>query len=119
MNKINLFLKLTWLFLFALLLVGCEDGLLSGTLIFEGMHQFDSETVLLGDVLVQAGTAEFATGSRVAGSVYVVGGGLVLDGTVDGDLILLDGQVTLGPKAVVGGDLRMGGRGCSRATCTT
>lgn len=111
MNKINRFLKRTSLILCTLLLVGCEDGLFSGTLIFEGTHQFDNETVLLGDVLVQAGTAEFAAGSKVAGSVYVVGGGLVLDGTVDGDLVLLDGQVRLAPRAVVGGDLRMGGAG--------
>ena len=36
-----------WLFLFALLLVSCEDGLASGTVIFEGVHQFDSQTELL------------------------------------------------------------------------
>lgn len=94
-----------------LLLAGCEDGLVSGTLIFEGTHQFGSETTLLGDVLVQAGTAKFATGSTVAGTVYMVGGELVLNGTIVGDLVMLDGQVTLGPQAVVGGDLRLGGAG--------
>ena len=100
-----------WLILLTLLLTGCEDGLVSGTLIFEGRHQFDSETTLPGDVLVQAGTAEFAAGSHIAGSVFMVGGELLVDGTIDGDLVLLDGSVALGPRAVVGGDLRLGGGG--------
>lgn len=111
MNKDRLFLKYLWLMVFVLLLVGCEDGLVSGTIIFEGTHSFDGESALLGDVLVQAGTAKFATGSTVAGSVYVVGGALVIDGIIAGDLVLLDGEVTLGPQAVVAGDLRLGGAG--------
>lgn len=111
MNKDKPILKYLWLMVLVLLLTGCEDGLVSGTLIFEGTHQFSRETVLLGDVLVQAGTAEFAAGSHVAGSVYVVGGELLLHGIIAGDLVVLDGEVTLGPQAVVAGDLRLGGAG--------
>jgi hypothetical protein len=110
MNKGKLFLKFLWLMVFGLLLAGCEDGLVSGTLVFEGTHQFGSETIS-GDVLLQAGTAEFAVGSQIAGSVYVVGGELVLNGIIAGDLVVLDGAITLGPQAVVNGDLRMGGAG--------
>ena len=111
MDRDNRFSRLIWLILAALLLVGCADGRVSGTLIFEGTHQFDSETVLLGDLLMQAGTAEFAAGSRVDGSVYVVGGELIIGGTVAGDLVLLDGRVTLAPDALVQGDMRLGGAG--------
>ena len=111
MNKDKLFLKYLRLLVFALLLAGCEDGLVSGTLVFEGTHQFGSDTALLGDVLVQAGTAEFAAGSTVAGSVYLVGGELVLNGNIAGDLVVLDGKASLGPQAVVDGDLRLGGAG--------
>jgi hypothetical protein len=93
----------------ALLLVGCDDGLYSGTLIFDGQHRFTAETPLPGDVLLRAGTAEFALDSQVGGSVYVVGGTLRLHGEVAGDLVVLDGRVTLGPTAVVGGDLRYSG----------
>jgi hypothetical protein len=117
MNRGKLILRTLWL-LALLLLTGCEDGLVSGTLIFEGTHQFGSETALPGDVLVQAGTVEFATGSTVAGSVYVVGGEVVLNGTITGDLVVLDGQVTLGPQAVVEGDLRLGGAGAMQSAET-
>ena len=101
-------MKKVWLILLALLLLGCDDGLYSGTLIFDGTHTFGPETRLPGDVLLRAGTAEFAAGSQVAGSVYVVGGTLLVNGTIGGDLAVLGGQVTLGSTAVIGGDLRLG-----------
>lgn len=97
--------------LLALLLVACDDGVYSGTLIFDGAHRFDGETALPGDVLLRAGTADFAAGSQIAGSIYVVGGALALDGAVGGDVAVLDGRVTLGPNAQIGGDLRLGGAG--------
>lgn len=96
---------------FAFFLVACDDGVYSGTLIFDGTHRFDGETRLPGDVLLRAGTAEFAAGSQVAGTVYVVGGELVTDGAIGGDLAVLDGRITLGPNAEIGGDLRLGGAG--------
>ncbi len=99
-----------WLLLsLVLLLVGCDNGLYSGTLIFEGEHSFGPGTQLPGDVFVRAGTAEFAAGAQVAGSVYMLGGSLTVNGTVGGDLALLGGSLVLGPQAVVGGDLRLGG----------
>ncbi len=99
-----------WLWLVCLLLLtGCDDGLYSGTLIFNGDHTFMPGTRLPGDVFVRAGTAEFAPGSRVAGSIYMLGGSLAVNGTIDGDLALLGGRLVLGPQAEVGGDLRLGG----------
>ena len=97
-----------WLFL-AVLLVGCDGGLYSGTLIYEGAHTFGPGAQLPGDVFVRAGTVDFAAGSQVAGSVYMLGGTLTINGQVDGDLALLGGRLELGPQAVVGGDLRLGG----------
>jgi hypothetical protein len=107
-RKKKLFQSIT-IFLLALLLAGCDDGVYSSTLIFEGNHTFGPETSLPGDVLLRAGTAEFSAGSQVNGSVYVVGGELVVNGQIAGDLAVLDGTVTLGPEAVIGGDLRAGG----------
>ncbi len=101
--------KFFLIILTALLLVGCDDGLYSGTLIFDGEHRFTADTPLPGDVLLRAGTAEFTPDSQIGGSIYVVGGRLHLDGAVAGDLVVLDGQVTLGPAAVIGGDLRYSG----------
>lgn len=104
-------MKRLWIILLALLLVACDDGVYSGTLIFDGAHHFDGQTRLPGDVLLRAGTAEFAAGSQVAGTVYVIGGALVTDGAIGGDLVMLDGRITLGPNADVDGDLRLGGAG--------
>lgn len=101
-------MKRLFIMLLALLLAGCDDGLYSATLIFNGDHTFGPETRLPGDLLLRAGTAELADGSQVAGAVYVLGGTLRVDGEVGGDLAVLGGRVTLGPQAVIGGDLRMG-----------
>lgn len=105
--------------LMILLLVGCEDGLYSGTLIFDGQHSFEDGAQLPGDVYVRAGTTELAAGSRVAGSVYMLGGTLLVNGRIDGDLSLLGGRLELGPEALVGGDLRLGGGEISQAETTT
>jgi hypothetical protein len=102
-----------------LLCTGCANGVYSGTLIFEGDHTFGAETRLPGDVVLRAGRAEFAPGAQVAGSVYVLGGTLVMHGLVGGDLAALDGRVELGPTTVINGDLRIGGgttRGVESAT---
>ena len=103
------YIKLIWLVLVGMLLVGCENGRYSGTFIFDGQHRFGADQQLPGDVLLRAGTAELATGSQVAGTVYVIGGTLLVDGEIGGDLLVLDGRVRLGPTAVIGGDLRFSG----------
>jgi hypothetical protein len=113
------FFRLLGLMLVAFLLVGCENGRYSGTLIFDGQHRFEAGERLPGDVLLRAGTAEFDTGSQVAGTVYVIGGSLLVDGEIGGDLLVLDGRVTLGPTAVVGGDLRFSGGTVDRAETAT
>jgi hypothetical protein len=103
------FFRLLGLLLAAFLLVGCENGRYSGTFIFDGQHRFGADQQLPGDVLLRAGSAELATGSQVAGTVYVIGGTLLVDGEIGGDLLVLDGRVNLGPTAVIGGDLRFSG----------
>lgn len=101
--------QLWGLLLLTLLLVGCDDGLYSGTLISDGEHRFGAGTQLPGNVFMRAGTAELAAGAQAAGTLYMLGGSLTVNGAVAGDLALLGGSLTLGPQAVVGGDLRLGG----------
>jgi hypothetical protein len=103
-------MKRLWiiLLLLLLLLAGCDDGLYSGTLIFTGDHTFGPETRLPGDLLLRAGAADLAAGAQVAGTVYVLGGSLQAHGEIGGDLVVLGGRVSLGPTAVIHGDLRLG-----------
>lgn len=103
-----------WLLCVITLLTAC-DGMYSGSLIFDGRHEFGPETYLPGDLFLRAGAADFAAGSRVGRSVYMLGGTLTMDGTIGGDLIILDGVLSLGPAAVVSGDLRLGGGEVQRA----
>ena len=48
-------------------------------------------------------------GTRLEGSLAVLGGNLELNGTLGGDLIMFQGDVRLGPRAQVEGDLRIDG----------
>jgi hypothetical protein len=111
--------RLAALMLLVLLLAGCDGGIYSGTLIFEGDHHFDAGTRLPGDVLLRAGTADFAAGARVEGTIYVIGGSLIFNGETGGDLVVLDGRVTLGPESVVGADLRQAGGTLDQAETAT
>jgi len=88
MNRDNRWYRFVFV-LAALLLVGCDDGLSRGTLVFDGQHRFTAATPLPGDLLLRAGTAEFTRDSQVGGTIYVVGGRLLLDGVVAGDLVVI------------------------------
>lgn len=101
--------RILWLLALLLLLTGCDDGLYSSTLVFEGEHFFTRDTHLPGDVFLRAGTVDLPAGSQIDGSLYMLGGALSANGEIGGDLFLLDGALTLGPRAVVGGDLRHAG----------
>lgn len=108
-------MKHIWLWFCTLVLLTACDGVYSGTLVFEGNHRFGQDIHLPGDVLVRAGTADFANGAQVDGRLVMLGGAVRLDGRVAGDVLLLDGSLVLGPTAVVGGDLRLGGGDLSMA----
>jgi hypothetical protein len=66
-----------------------------------------------GDLVILDGNLTMRAGSRVEGSVTVFGGRAVIDGTVEGEVIALGGDVFLDPHAHVkgkvmslGGDVR-------------
>ena len=60
----------------------------------------DNLTIRLGE------TVQIQEGETVDGSLLIVDGGLQLDGTVEGDVILLGGSVELGPTSRITGVLR-------------
>ena len=69
---------------------------------FQGDNDVDS----LADVHVVAGGTTTVSGDATAeGDVYVIGGTATIDGTVEGPVSLVAGHVTLGPNAVLHGDL--------------
>ena len=57
-----------------------------------------------GTVRLQ-GDARIPFGRRIQGPVALVAGRLVLDGEVDGDLVVFNGDLVLGPAALVTGDV--------------
>jgi hypothetical protein len=115
--------RLMMLFLFlatALVLSGCgEHGVYSATLITDGRHTIAAGETLSGEMLIAAGEVILEAGARVSGSVYVLGGTLAADGVITGDLAMVGGTVTLGPRARVGGNLNLGGGEISRSQAAT
>ena len=81
---------------------GFAQGLLRGTLVFEGDHRL---AVREGFVLVLDGRATLPADARVAGAVVVLGGALALEGMVAGDVFHLGGDLALGVGARVEGRL--------------
>ncbi|NHN42974.1 polymer-forming cytoskeletal protein [Halorubellus sp. JP-L1] len=70
---------------------------------FQGANDVDS----LADVHVVAGGTTTVPGdATVDGDVYVIGGTAAIDGTVDGDVTLLDGNLSVGDGATVTGTLQ-------------
>jgi hypothetical protein len=70
---------------------------------FQGATDVDS----LADVHVVAGGTTTVPGdTTVEGHIYVIGGTAAIDGTVDGDVTLLDGNLSIGDGATVTGTLQ-------------
>ena len=99
----------------------------SSLVIVPGNMGYDAGGALdrLGSALVRLGVAGEAAGRQLAmivhddyvipsgrtvgGSVALVGGTLHLAGSVEGDLVLLDGELVLAENAVIGGSLLQAG----------
>lgn len=93
-----------------LVLAGCvTDGRAGGTIVTDGTHATSGGSVIDGHVVLVGGRLEVDRGASVAGSAFVTGGELALDGRVEGDISVLGGRLEIGPAASVGGDLRIAG----------
>lgn len=94
----------------ALLLTGCvAEGRIGGSIITGGHHEIGPDVVLDGHLLMVDGRFSVARGATIAGSAFVIGGELRLNGRLSGDLTLLGGRAELGPESSIGGDIRVGG----------
>lgn len=70
-----------------------------------GLHDYDRQLdrVLAGDYTLVSETRLIENGETVRGTVLVAGATLRVNGTIDGDLWIVDGNVFLRPTAVVTG----------------
>jgi hypothetical protein len=85
-----------------------DSGAYNGTLILEGRHVYGPGEVLNGVFLVVDGEAVLEQGARVKGPVYMLGGSAMINSQVDQDVSVIGGNLTVGPNAMIGGDLRVG-----------
>lgn len=98
------------------LLAGCADtsspeltGRYSLTVVTEHEHILAADQVGVGPLVVAGGTVVLEPGTQHQGTVLALAGDLVVQGTVDGDLLALGGDVTLTEGSVVTGDLQQAG----------
>jgi hypothetical protein len=101
-------LILILIFLGAFGLSACEDTY-RGTLILNGSHQFREEDSLVGEMIIVRGAVSMDQGTELPGSIYMLGGELQMNGEIHRDLSLIGGQASLGPQAIVGGNLNVAG----------
>jgi hypothetical protein len=93
-----------------LLLTGCSDQpVLTGTLINGGSYRVAAGETRASQVLLASGELAVEAGGVLDGSIVLVEGSARLDGRVSGDVIMLGGQLDIGPQAELAGDLRHGG----------
>lgn len=119
MNMAKRRLWLWTLLLLTLLLAACQDGAVSGALIWEGQHTYERGQIVQGHLVLLDGAVIIAEGAQVSGSIYMLGGDLQLNGAVAGDVAMLAGDLVLSPSTHVAGDLSIGGGTASRAPQAT
>lgn len=93
-------LPLILLVLFSLLASGCA------TVSTSGGYTLRSGNTVRGNLYVTSGQANLEEGSHVTGSVIMTSGVLDVNGEIGGDILMTSGKVTLGPTAIVHGDIR-------------
>jgi hypothetical protein len=59
-----------------------------------------------GNLLIRSGTATLEAGSRATRNVLMTRGNLQVNGEIEGNILFFWGSVSLGPQAVVHGDIR-------------
>lgn len=106
MNRIPflLILLLTLLFL-PWQAVAASNGTSDGQIIFGQSFLLESGKTFQGNLLVFGGMVEIQEKAILNGNLVIIGGLLQLDGTINGDVSVTGGQVTLGPTAHITGDL--------------
>lgn len=116
MNRIlfSLALLLTLLF-FPWRAAAASDRAFDGQIIFGQSFVLESGKTHQGDLLVFGGTVEIQKDAVLNGNLVIFGGLLQLDGTVNGDVSITGGQVTLGPTAHITGDLITAGATLDKA----
>ncbi len=99
---------LTFLVAFlSLFLAACgSDGLYRFTLVTEGEHILTQD--LTSSLIVTDGSVTLPAGTMLDGSVHILSGSFNVDGHITGDVFFLNGDLTLGPSARIGGDLNLG-----------
>jgi len=87
--------------LIALFATGCM------TISTNGEYTLQRDRTLRGDLIITSGEATLEEGSRVTGNIFMSSGTLNIDGEVDGDIVYSSAKsINLGPKSVVGGDIK-------------
>ncbi|KAB1194360.1 polymer-forming cytoskeletal protein [Haloferax sp. MBLA0076] len=97
-------IELIPLLVVVLLLVGVQGGTVeSMEIITDGTHSVGE----IPDVyVVGGGTVTIPANTTVSGDVYVIGGTADVQGTIDGDVTQLSGNLTFASSAVVAGDVQ-------------
>lgn len=112
--------RLCWLLmclLAATALSGCaEDGVVSGKLVSGGALSVEPGQEERSHILLLDGIVQVAEGGTVVGNIYQLLGQLDIDGQVIGDVVHLGGEITVGQRARIDGDLRLSGDGALEGT---
>lgn len=81
-------------------------GTVQGDLLATGGNVYVSGTIFQ-DAMLAGGTINIT--GHVAGDLRIFAGNVMLDGAVDGELLAFGGNVTIGPHAVIRGDVNIAG----------
>lgn len=100
--------------LLVLALAGCsgevaDEGRYSLTVVTQNDHAFADDQVSVGPLVVAGGRVTLDEGSEHRGTVLALAGEVRIDGRLDGDLLALGADVTLGGAAEVTGDVAHAG----------
>jgi len=103
--------KLIFLLVISLfLLSGCQPAdSYQGRVILGGEHQLGKDAAVPGELVVIDGRVVLSAGSRVEGSLVVLGGDVLADGLIEGDVTVIRGDLEFGPRVHIRGDLNAGG----------
>ena len=105
-RKALLFLFLALMFV----LSACgQQGVYSGKLILEGSVELEPDRVEVADIALGEGELVIPDGSVLEGNIYQIGGELIVDGVVQGDISQFNGRLQIGPGARVDGNVLLGG----------